>query len=64
MFLGADQGTELVVEVAGEDAAEAVEALAALLSAPSAEDGLEPSTASSQPPVRGSGAPPEQAHGN
>jgi len=38
MVLGADQGTELVLEVSGSDAQAALEALAKLLSAPSADD--------------------------
>jgi phosphocarrier protein HPr len=39
MFLGADQGTELTLEVSGEDAPQALEALAQLLAAPSVDDG-------------------------
>jgi phosphotransferase system HPr (HPr) family protein len=42
MFLGADQGTELVLEVSGSDAKAAVEALAELLAAPSLDDTPEP----------------------
>jgi phosphotransferase system HPr (HPr) family protein len=41
MFLGADQGTELTLEVSGDDAHEALEALAKLLAAPSVDDGPE-----------------------
>jgi phosphotransferase system HPr (HPr) family protein len=42
MFLGADQGTELTLEVSGADAHAAVEALALLLAAPSVDDTPEP----------------------
>jgi len=42
MFLGADQGTELVLEVSGTDAAAALEALTEVLAAPSADDLPEP----------------------
>ena len=38
MVLGADHGTELVLEVSGKDASIAIEALAGLLAAPSADD--------------------------
>jgi phosphotransferase system HPr (HPr) family protein len=38
LFLGADQGTELTLEVAGADASAAIEALALLLAAPSVDD--------------------------
>jgi phosphotransferase system HPr (HPr) family protein len=38
MVLGADQGTELILEVSGPDASAAMEALARLLAAPSAEE--------------------------
>ena len=45
MFLGADQGTELVLEASGADAQAALDALAELIAAPSLDDGPEPSTA-------------------
>jgi phosphocarrier protein HPr len=38
MVLGADQGTELILEVSGKDARAAVEALAQVMAAPSADD--------------------------
>jgi phosphotransferase system HPr (HPr) family protein len=38
MVLGADQGTELILEVSGPDASAAAEALARLLAAPSADE--------------------------
>jgi phosphotransferase system HPr (HPr) family protein len=43
MFLGAEQGTQLVLEVSGDDSEAALDALTALLSAPSADDLPEPS---------------------
>jgi phosphotransferase system HPr (HPr) family protein len=42
MFLGAEQGTELVLEVLGDDAAAAIEVLAEVMAAPSADDIPEP----------------------
>lgn len=39
MLLGADQGTELTLEVSGSDAPAALDALADLMAAPSADDG-------------------------
>lgn len=39
MFLGADQGTELTLEVSGSDAQAAIAALGDLMAAPSADDG-------------------------
>jgi phosphocarrier protein HPr len=42
MILGADQGTELILEVSGEDARVALDALAQLMAAPSADEGLLP----------------------
>ncbi len=42
MLLGAEEGTELVVEVTGPDAKDALEALAEILAAPSADDILPP----------------------
>jgi phosphotransferase system HPr-like phosphotransfer protein len=38
MVLGADQGTELILEVSGPDASAAAEALARILAAPSADE--------------------------
>lgn len=38
MFLGAEQGTELILEVSGPDANAAIDPLAAILEAPSADD--------------------------
>jgi phosphocarrier protein HPr len=38
MFLGAEQGTELVLEVTGSDAAAAIAVLAEVMEAPSADD--------------------------
>jgi phosphocarrier protein HPr len=38
MFLGAEQGTELILEVAGSDATAALDALATLIAAPSMDD--------------------------
>src|SRR5437870_3792614 len=38
MLLGAEQGTELILEVSGEDSGEAIEALAVLLASPGVED--------------------------
>jgi phosphotransferase system HPr (HPr) family protein len=38
MFLGAEQGTELILEVSGSDAPAALEALAVLLAAASIDD--------------------------
>ena len=38
MFLGAEQGTELILEVSGSDGPAALEALAELLAAPSVDD--------------------------
>jgi phosphotransferase system HPr (HPr) family protein len=38
MFLGAEQGTELILEVSGSDASAALEALAELMAAPSLDD--------------------------
>jgi phosphotransferase system HPr (HPr) family protein len=38
MFLGAEQGTELLLEVSGSDAQTALEALASLMAAPSLDD--------------------------
>jgi phosphotransferase system HPr (HPr) family protein len=38
MVLGAEQGTELTLEVAGPDAPAAIEVLARILAAPSADD--------------------------
>lgn len=38
IFLGADQGTELILEVSGEDAPAAIAALAELMASPSADD--------------------------
>ena len=37
MFLAAEQGTELLLEVSGPDAREAIDALAAIMSAPSVD---------------------------
>ena len=42
MFLGADQGTELILEVSGPDAQDALEALAQILAAPSVAEISEP----------------------
>lgn len=42
MFLGADQGTRLTLEVAGSDAQAALDALAELMAAPSADEGESP----------------------
>jgi phosphotransferase system HPr (HPr) family protein len=42
MTLGAEQGTELVLEVSGSDAKAALEALAPVLAAPSPEDLVPP----------------------
>ncbi|MBV9123052.1 MAG: HPr family phosphocarrier protein [Planctomycetes bacterium] len=39
MLLAAEQGTELLLEVSGPDALQAVEALARLMSAPSPDEG-------------------------
>jgi phosphocarrier protein len=44
MLLGADQGTELTLEVSGSDAPAAIDALAELMAAPSADDGESPAT--------------------
>jgi phosphotransferase system HPr (HPr) family protein len=41
MFLGADQGSELILEVTGSDASAALEALAELLAKPSLDDAPE-----------------------
>jgi phosphocarrier protein HPr len=38
MVLGADQGTELILEVSGKDARAALEALVKVMAAPSADD--------------------------
>jgi phosphotransferase system HPr (HPr) family protein len=38
MFLGAEQGTELILEVSGSDGLAALEALAELMTAPSLDD--------------------------
>jgi phosphotransferase system HPr (HPr) family protein len=38
MLLGAEQGTELTLEVSGKDAATALDALAAIVEAPDADD--------------------------
>lgn len=46
MFLGAEQGTELVLEVFGADAPRAIESLAELLASPSLDDVSE-----AEPPV-------------
>jgi phosphocarrier protein len=45
MFLGAEQGTELTLEVCGPDAEAALEALAELLAAPEMDEPLPPSLA-------------------
>jgi phosphotransferase system HPr (HPr) family protein len=42
MTLGADQGTELVLEVTGSDAREALDALVPLITSPSPEETPEP----------------------
>lgn len=42
MLLAAEQGTELLLEVSGPDAGVALDALAKVLSAPSADDAAEP----------------------
>ena len=42
MFLGADQGTQLTLEVSGSDAQAAIDALGDLMAAPSADDGESP----------------------
>ena len=49
MVLGADQGTELTLEVSGPDAHEAIEALARLLAAPWDETAEPPSVSLSPP---------------
>lgn len=38
MLLAAEQGTELILDISGSDAAEAIEALSAILVAPSVDD--------------------------
>ena len=45
LLLAAEQGTELVLEVSGDDAIAAVDALAQLLSAPTAEEPHDPAIA-------------------
>jgi phosphocarrier protein HPr len=44
MMLGAEQGTELVLEVSGPDAAAALESLARILEAPAPDDGADTAT--------------------
>jgi phosphotransferase system HPr (HPr) family protein len=47
LFLGAEQGTELILEVTGSDAGQALDVLAALLAAPSPDSLPEEPPASS-----------------
>jgi phosphotransferase system HPr (HPr) family protein len=51
MVLAAEQGTELTLEVAGPDASAAIEILAQILAAPSADD-LPPGPGETPPPPK------------
>ncbi len=53
MVLAAEQGTELTLEVAGPDASAAIEILARILAAPSADD-LPPAPGETSSPPKGS----------